>query len=153
METFKTELAEKVDGYLDYVVTEWMKENELAIERGLKGEIAEDFIGGLKALFEEHYIDVPDEKYDILESQAQKIDELEEKLNDTIGKLTEKKQSEDSLVRGLLSKKFHLTLQKLNLRSLQVWWKMLSLQIRKLLLKNLTHSRKITFQNLFLQKL
>ena len=99
METFKTELAEKVDGYLDYVVTEWMKENELAIERGLKGEIAEDFIGGLKALFEEHYIDVPDEKYDILESQAQKIDELEEKLNDTIGKLTEKKQSEDTLVR------------------------------------------------------
>ena len=99
MDTFKTELAEKVDGYLDYVVQEWMKENELAIERGLKGEIAEDFIGGLKALFEEHYIDVPDEKYDILESQAQKIDELEEKLNDTIGKLTEKKQSEDSLVR------------------------------------------------------
>ena len=98
-EAFKTELAEKVDGYLDYVVQEWMKENELAIERGLKGEIAEDFITGLKALFEEHYIDVPDEKYDILESQAQKIDELEEKLNDTIGKLTEKKQSEDSLVR------------------------------------------------------
>ena len=99
METFKTELAEKVDGYLDYVVAEWMKENELAIERGLKGEIAEDFITGLKALFEEHYIDVPDEKYDILESQAQKIEELEGKLNETIGKLTEKKQSEDALVR------------------------------------------------------
>ena len=99
METFKTELAEKVDGYLDYVVSEWMKENELAIERGLKGEIAEDFITGLKALFEEHYIDVPDEKYDILESQAQKIEELEGKLNETIGKLTEKKQSEDALVR------------------------------------------------------
>ena len=99
MESFKTELAEKVDGYLDYVVKEWMTENELAIERGLKGEIAEDFISGLKALFEEHYIDVPDEKYDILESQAQKIEELEGKLNETIGKLTEKKQSEDSLVR------------------------------------------------------
>ena len=99
LETFKTELAEKVDGYLDYVVSEWMKENELAIERGLKGEIAEDFITGLKALFEEHYIDVPDEKYDILESQAQKIEELEGKLNETIGKLTEKKQSEDALVR------------------------------------------------------
>ena len=98
-EAFKTELAEKVDGYLDYVVAEWMKENELAIERGLKGEIAEDFITGLKALFEEHYIDVPDEKYDILESQAQKIEELEGKLNETIGKLTEKKQSEDALVR------------------------------------------------------
>ena len=104
METFKTELAEKVDGYLDYVVQEWMKENELAIERGLKGEIAEDFITGLKALFEEHYIDVPDEKYDILESQAQKIEELEGKLNDTIGKLTEKKQSEDSLVRESIIK-------------------------------------------------
>ena len=104
METFKTELAEKVDGYLDYVVSEWMKENELAIERGLKGEIAEDFITGLKALFEEHYIDVPDEKYDILESQAQKIEELEGKLNETIGKLTEKKQSEDSLVREAVIK-------------------------------------------------
>ncbi len=99
MESFKSELAEKVDGYLDYVVKEWMTENELAVERGLKGEIAEDFISGLKALFEEHYIDVPDEKYDILESQAQKIEELEGKLNETIGKLTEKKQSEDSLVR------------------------------------------------------
>jgi len=99
VESFKSELAEKVDGYLDYVVKEWMTENELAIERGLKGEIAEDFITGLKALFEEHYIDVPDEKYDILESQAQKIEELEGKLNETIGKLTEKKQSEDSLVR------------------------------------------------------
>ena len=99
MESFKTDLAEKVDGYLDYVVKEWMKDNELAIERGLKGEIAEDFISGLKALFEEHYIDVPDEKYDILESQAQKIEELEGKLNETLGKLTEKKQSEDTLVR------------------------------------------------------
>ena len=99
MESFKSDLAEKVDGYLDYVVKEWMKDNELAIERGLKGEIAEDFISGLKALFEEHYIDVPDEKYDILESQAQKIEELEGKLNETLGKLTEKKQSEDTLVR------------------------------------------------------
>ena len=104
MESFKTELAEKVDGYLDYVVKEWMKENELAIERGLKGEIAEDFISGLKSLFEEHYIDVPDEKYDILESQAQKIEELEGKLNETLGKLTEKKQSEDSVVREAVIK-------------------------------------------------
>jgi len=99
VETFKTELAEKVDGYLDYVVKEWMTENELAIERGLKGEIAEDFIGGLKTLFEEHYIDVPDEKYDILESQAEKIEELEGKLNETINKLTEKNKVENSLVK------------------------------------------------------
>ena len=98
-EKFKTELAEKVDSYLDYVVKEWMQENELAIDRGLKGEIAEDFITGLKALFEEHYIDVPDEKYDILEGQAQKIDELESKLNETIDKMTEMNKEKSTLVR------------------------------------------------------
>jgi hypothetical protein len=74
-------LTEKVDTYLNYVVEEWTKENELAIERGLKGEIAEDFISGLKQLFVDHYIDVPDEKYDILEAQSNKIAELEEKVN------------------------------------------------------------------------
>jgi predicted nuclease with TOPRIM domain len=76
-----------------------MQENELAIDRGLKGEIAEDFITGLKALFEEHYIDVPDEKYDILEGQAQKIDELESKLNETIDKMTEMNKEKSTLVR------------------------------------------------------
>ena len=98
-EKFKSELTEKVDSYLDYVVKEWMQENELAIDRGLKGEIAEDFITGLKALFEEHYIDVPDEKYDILEGQAQKIDELESKLNETIDKMTEMNKEKSTLVR------------------------------------------------------
>ena len=63
-----TSVVEKVDDYMNYVVEQWMSENELAIERGLKGEIAEDFISGLKGLFEDHYIDVPDEKYDILEA-------------------------------------------------------------------------------------
>ena len=82
----KDELVEKVDSYLDYVVQEWMKENELAIERGLKGEISEDFIAGLKQLFEDHYIDVPDEKYDVLEAQSKKIEELEEQLNSQIEK-------------------------------------------------------------------
>ena len=99
VETFKNELTEKVDSYLDYVVKEWMQENELAIDRGLKGEIAEDFITGLKALFEEHYIDVPDEKYDILEGQAQKIEELESKLNETIEKMTDMNKEKSSLVR------------------------------------------------------
>ena len=74
-------LTEKVDTYLNYVVDEWTKENELAIERGLKGEIAEDFISGMKQLFEDHYIDVPNEKYDVLEAQSDKISELEEKIN------------------------------------------------------------------------
>ena len=81
IEEYKDTLSEKVDQYLDYVVEEWMKENELAIERGLKGEIAEDFISGLKQLFEDHYIDVPNEKYNVLEAQSDKIAELEEQLN------------------------------------------------------------------------
>ncbi len=85
----KDELVEKVDSYLAYVVEEWMKENELALERGIKGEIAEDFIGGLKKLFEDHYIDVPDEKYNVLEDQSSKIEELEKKLNESIEKNVE----------------------------------------------------------------
>ena len=97
--TVRDELTEKVDNYMNYVVEEWMKENEIAIERGLKGEIAEDFISGLKALFEEHYVDVPDEKYDILGQQSEKIDELEAKLNEQIEKSAELKKSHDVLVR------------------------------------------------------
>ena len=85
----KSELTEKVDSYLSYVVEEWMKENEIALERGIKGEIAEDFISGLKKLFAEHYIDVPDEKYNVLEDQASKIEDLEKKLNEQIEKNVE----------------------------------------------------------------
>ena len=88
-EKAKGELVEKVDSYLSYVVEEWMKENELALERGIKGEIAEDFISGLKKLFEEHYISVPDEKYDVLEDQASKIDSLQKKLDEEIEKNVE----------------------------------------------------------------
>jgi len=88
-ETAKSELTEKVDSYLNYVVEEWMKENELAIEKGVKGEIAEDFITGLKQLFEDHYIDIPDEKYNVLESQATEIDELKGKLNEATSKIVE----------------------------------------------------------------
>ena len=98
-ETFKEELTEKVDTYLNYVVEEWTKENELAIERGLKGEIAEDFISGLKQLFEDHYIDVPDEKYDVLEAQSEKITELEDKLNESIQKNVEMTEDNSLLVR------------------------------------------------------
>ena len=105
-EDVRTEIAEtresltsKVDSYLDYVTSEWMKENELAIERGLKGEIAEDFISGLKQLFEDHYIDVPAEKYDVLEAQADKISKLEKKLEETIQQVVEAKKSEGSLMK------------------------------------------------------
>ena len=99
MEEYKDELSTKVDSYLNYVVEEWTKENELAIERGLKGEIAEDFIAGLKQLFEDHYIDVPDEKYDVLEAQSEKIEELEGRLNEEIQKNVEIKEANSTLVR------------------------------------------------------
>ena len=95
----KDELTEKVDTYLNYVCEEWTKENELAIERGLKGEIAEDFISGLKQLFEDHYIDVPNEKYDVLEAQSEKISQLEAKLSETIEKNVSMKSNNAQLVR------------------------------------------------------
>ena len=99
VDTAKSELVEKVDSYLNYVVEEWMQENKLAIERGIKGEIAEDFISGLKKLFEDHYIDVPDEKYDVLEDQASKIEDLEKKLNEQIEKNVEQNKAIGELKR------------------------------------------------------
>ena len=93
------DLVEKVDDYMNYVVEQWMEDNQLAIERGLKGEIAEDFISGLKNLFEDHYIDVPDEKYDILESNLTKIEELEEKLNKQIEENVQLRKAKGELVK------------------------------------------------------
>jgi hypothetical protein len=95
----KDELTEKVDSYMNYVVEEWMKENELAIERGLKGEIAEDFISGLKQLFEDHYVDVPDEKYDVLEAQSEKISELEGRINEMMEEQIQTKTQNATLVK------------------------------------------------------
>ena len=92
VEETKEEIVEKVDAYLNYVVEEWMKENELAIEKGLRAEITEDFIGGLKSLFESHYINVPQEKYDVIESQAAEIEKLKEEVNQTIEKNVELNQ-------------------------------------------------------------
>ena len=85
-ETVKEAMVEKVDSYLNYVVDEWMKENELAVERGIRTEIAEDFITGLKGLFKEHYIDVPEEKYDVLDDLTGQVKDLEDKLNEQIEK-------------------------------------------------------------------
>ena len=85
-ETIKEAMVEKVDSYLNYVVEEWMKENELAVERGIRTEIAEDFITGLKGLFKEHYIDVPEEKYNVLDDLTGQVKDLESKLNEQIEK-------------------------------------------------------------------
>ena len=88
-ETIKEAMTEKVDSYLNYVVEEWMKENELAVERGIRTEIAEDFITGLKDLFKEHYIDVPEEKYNVLDDLTNQNKTLEDKLNEQIEKNVE----------------------------------------------------------------
>jgi len=86
IESTKSELAERVDAYLEYVSEEWFVENELAIEHGLKTELTESFLGGMKSLFEEHYVQIPDDKYDVLESMVEKLDDMETKLNEQIEK-------------------------------------------------------------------
>ena len=85
-EGLKDTLTERVDAYLEYVCEEWMTENELAVEHGLKTEMTESFLSGMKGLFEEHYVTIPEDKYDVLESMVEKLDEMETKLNEQIDK-------------------------------------------------------------------
>ena len=82
----KTELTERLDAYLEYVADEWMSENQLAVEAGLKTEMTESFLTGMKTLFEEHYVTIPEEKYNVLDSMVDKLDEMEGKLNEQINK-------------------------------------------------------------------
>ena len=84
IEEIKDDLTEKVDSYLNYVSESWVSDNELAIERGLKSELTEDFISGLKQLFEEHYVEVPEDKFDVVEELANRLDEMEDKLNEEV---------------------------------------------------------------------
>ena len=86
VETFRESMTEKVDGYLNYVVEEWMGENELAVEKGIRSELVEDFMSGLKNLFQEHYIDIPDDKVDLVDDLFTKVEELENKLNEQTAK-------------------------------------------------------------------
>ena len=86
IEDIKLELTERVDSYLEYVSSEWLEENALSVERGLKTEITESFLVNLKGLFEDHYVSMPEEKYDVLESMVDKLDEMEVKLNEQISK-------------------------------------------------------------------
>ena len=81
---FKTETTERVDSYLEYVASEWLEENQLTVEEGLKSEMSESFLTGLKGLFEEHYVSIPEDRYDVLESMVNKLDEMEGKLNEQI---------------------------------------------------------------------
>jgi len=86
IEAAKESLAERVDSYLEYVADEWFEENALAVETGLKTEMTESFLDGMKGLFEEHYVSIPEEKYDVLESMVEKLDDMETKLNEQIEK-------------------------------------------------------------------
>ena len=91
-EEYMTNMSEKIDGYLNYVVEEWMKENELAVEKGIRSELVEDFMTGLKNLFQEHYIDIPEEKVDLVDDLFEKVEELETKLDESINTNVEVKK-------------------------------------------------------------
>ena len=82
--TIKESLTDRLDGYLEYVADEWFSENQLAVEAGLKADMSESFLQGMKGLFEEHYVNIPEEKYDVLNSMVEKLDEMEDKLNEQI---------------------------------------------------------------------
>ena len=96
----KEDLTNKVDSFLGYVAEEWVKDNELAIERGLKSELTENFIQGLKALFEDHYVEVPDDKLDVVDELASKIEDVEAKLNEEVSKNIDLTSERDELVRN-----------------------------------------------------
>ena len=99
----KEELGQRVDSYLEYVSEEWMTENELAVEHGLKTELTESFLSGMKGLFEEHYVHIPDDKYDVLETMVDKLDDMETKLNEQIEKnIGLNKRLSESVADGIL---------------------------------------------------
>ena len=111
-------LTEQVDSYLDYVVEEWLQENEIAIESGIRAELTEDFIVGLKTLFTQHYVDIPDTKVDVLSELATKVEELEEKLNTQINENIELKKEvssaeRDELIRGVSTDLVETEVEKL----------------------------------------
>ena len=99
---YKDGIVEKIDSYLNYVVENWMKENELALENGLRTEIAEDFMSGLKVLFKEHYIEVPEEKYDVIGELQAKVEDLAAKLDESIGNSVELNKEVTSLKRAAI---------------------------------------------------
>ena len=99
----KDALAERVDSYLEYVADEWFVENQLAVENGLKEELTQSFLGGMKSLFEEHYVQIPEDKYDVLESMVEKLDDMETKLNEQIEKnIGLNKRLAESVADGIL---------------------------------------------------
>ena len=104
IETVKSALIERVDSYLEYVADEWLQENELAVEHGLKTEMTESFLSGMKELFEAHYVSIPEDKYDVVESMVNKLDEMETKLNEQIERnVSLNKRLAESVADGIVS--------------------------------------------------
>jgi len=102
VQEIKSSLEERVDSYLEYVAEEWMTENQLVVENGLKSEMTESFLSGMKELFEAHYVSIPEDKYDVLESMVEKLDEMETKLNEQIEKnITLNKRLSESVAEGI----------------------------------------------------
>ena len=126
VESITEGLVEKIDGYLDYVVEQWMEQNEIALQHGVKGDIMESFITGMRDLFKEHYIDIPEEKYDVIGEMESKIDELSAKLDEQVERNVDLKKSLSEAVRkeivlelseGLTdtdSEKFHALVEELS---------------------------------------
>ena len=104
VEEMKGELVERVDSYLEYVADEWITENAIAVEHGLRTEMTESFLEGMKGLFENHYVTIPEEKYDVVESMVDKLDEMETKLNEQIEKnISINKRLSEATAGGILS--------------------------------------------------
>ena len=104
VEAMKVELVERVDSYLEYVADEWVTENALQIEQGLKTEMTESFLAGMRGLFEEHYVTIPEDRYDVVESMVEKLDEMETKLNEQIERnISLNKRLAESVADGILS--------------------------------------------------
>ena len=104
VEGMKDELIERVDSYLEYVADEWLQENALQVERGIRTEMTESFLEGMRGLFEEHYVSIPEDKYDVVESMVDKLDEMESKLNEQIEKnITITKSLSEATADGIVS--------------------------------------------------
>ena len=143
----KEELKERVDSYLEYVADEWVNENELAIEQGLKTEMTESFLGGMKSLFEEHYVSIPEDKYDVLESMVEKLDDMETKLNEQIEKnIGLNKRLAESSADSILTQVSEglATTQKENLPHFP---KVLSLKVKKNIVKKLETLKESYFSS------
>jgi len=104
LSTYKEELVERVDSYLEYVSEEWIQENRIEAEKGLKSEMTESFLTGMRGLFEEHYVSIPEEKYDVVENMVEKLDEMESRLNEQIEKnITLNQRLGESVADNILS--------------------------------------------------